>query len=215
MTGLSGIYQIRNIVNGNIYIGQSVDLYFREKRHFSELRHDRHHSRHLQHAYNKYGADNFVFEVLIYCKPEELTRLEQEIVDRASPAYNICRECVETSKGVKRTEESRKKSSNSHRGVPLSEEHRKHIGESGRGRPVSQKTRSKMSVANIGKRHSEESRRKMSLSRAGKTLSEEHKKNIGLAGKGRKHTEETRRKISETKQRKKAMALLLSAETQA
>ena len=38
-----GIYKIENKVNGKVYIGQSIDIETRIKRHFRELRKGIHH----------------------------------------------------------------------------------------------------------------------------------------------------------------------------
>lgn len=62
MTGY--IYQIHNIVNDKCYIGQTVHPEAREKRHFSNLRCQRHDNTHLQHAFNEYGEDSFEFSIL-------------------------------------------------------------------------------------------------------------------------------------------------------
>jgi len=67
MNKISGIYKIENLVNHKLYIGQSDDLYRREQAHFNELKGNRHYNRHLQASYNKYGADNFKFEIVEEC----------------------------------------------------------------------------------------------------------------------------------------------------
>ena len=59
-----GIYQIKNLVNGKIYIGSSVDLKRRRKHHFVDLRRNVHHCKYLQRAWNKYGETKFKFEIL-------------------------------------------------------------------------------------------------------------------------------------------------------
>lgn len=59
-----GIYQIRNIINGMVYIGSSMDISTRWREHKYDLRMNNHRNQHLQNAYNKYGKDAFVYEVL-------------------------------------------------------------------------------------------------------------------------------------------------------
>jgi len=61
----SGIYQIRNLITGDLYIGQSINLMNRKGQHFSCLRLNRNNHPHLQNAFNKYGEENFVFEILL------------------------------------------------------------------------------------------------------------------------------------------------------
>ena len=52
------IYEIRNIQNNKVYIGQTWVPKNRQKRHFSDLRCGRHDNPHLQKAFIKYGEEN-------------------------------------------------------------------------------------------------------------------------------------------------------------
>ena len=56
----TGIYQIRNIINNKIYIGQSLNIKTRFLQHKQALRKNRHPNQHLQNAWNKYGKSNAV-----------------------------------------------------------------------------------------------------------------------------------------------------------
>lgn len=58
------IYQIRNIINNKRYIGSTVNADQRYKWHKYSLNAGAHHSVALQNAWNKYGQNNFVFEIL-------------------------------------------------------------------------------------------------------------------------------------------------------
>ena len=60
----AGIYRIINSSNGKCYVGSSIDINRRRLEHFSALSHNRHVNNHLQNAYNKYGKDSFIFEVI-------------------------------------------------------------------------------------------------------------------------------------------------------
>lgn len=153
----SGIYKIQNIINGNFYIGQSVNLGRRRTNHFYELRHSKHGNEHLQRAFNKYGEENFIFEIILYCEPDELTYYEQSLVDLLKPEYNICRECVDSPRGVVASEETRLKMSLRTSGSmnPMY------------GKIMSEESRLLMSQANLGKKLSDETRKKMSESRKG------------------------------------------------
>ena len=71
-----GVYLIRNIKNGKVYIGQTNNLKIRKQSHFSDLKANIHHNKHLQNAWNKYGAENFEFEVLEECSLEKLDEVE-------------------------------------------------------------------------------------------------------------------------------------------
>ena len=44
----SGIYKITNLNNGKVYIGQSQNIYFRRKQHFTALRTRRHENTQMQ-----------------------------------------------------------------------------------------------------------------------------------------------------------------------
>jgi group I intron endonuclease len=67
----SGIYRIRNLINGKIYIGSAVDFERRWKYHKSRLNNNSHNNIHLQNAWNKNGQENFVFEILEQVLPED------------------------------------------------------------------------------------------------------------------------------------------------
>lgn len=86
---MKGIYKITNTVNGKFYIGSSKHIPTRIKQHFYQLRRNLHHSAHLQSAYNKYGKDSFIHEVLLEC--ENFLEEEQKLLDNLdwSLSYNV------------------------------------------------------------------------------------------------------------------------------
>lgn len=90
--------------------------------------------------------------------------------------------------------------------VNKSDETRRKMSESLKGHKCNEETKCKISYANKGKIRSEEQRNNISRSLKGRSLSEEHKRKIGLASKGRKYTfsDEHRKKLSEA--RKKYLA---------
>ena len=62
---VSGIYTITNNVTGKLYIGESLDIYRRwHDEHIPQLRKNRHYNKELQNDFNKYGEENFCFEIL-------------------------------------------------------------------------------------------------------------------------------------------------------
>ncbi len=61
---ICGIYEIRNTVNDNVYIGSAVNVRQRWIRHRHELKVRRHHCKHLESSWHKHGAEKFVFKVL-------------------------------------------------------------------------------------------------------------------------------------------------------
>lgn len=90
-----GIYEIVNLANDKKYIGSSQHLKQRNKEHFSQLKNDNHYNKHLQRAWNKFGSDNFIFNILEYVDiPEFLLDREQYYIDlfdvcNISKGYNI------------------------------------------------------------------------------------------------------------------------------
>lgn len=84
----SGIYKIINLVNNKVYIGQSKNVYRRAIYHRFELNHNRHQNPHLQYSWNKYGKENFKFEVIEYCN--NLTKKEKFYISNFNgELYNI------------------------------------------------------------------------------------------------------------------------------
>jgi group I intron endonuclease len=108
----SGIYKITNLVNQKFYIGSSVNLYNRFHTHSTKLKTQVHTSKHLQASYNKYGKDNFIFEVIEYCKKEILVEREQWFLDTLNPQYNKRKDAT-LNLGVLNSVETRKKISES------------------------------------------------------------------------------------------------------
>lgn len=92
----SGIYRIRNLITGKIYIGQTtmhfIKRYWHHQWKLSNCSHD---NKHLQAAQLKYGEENFVFEVLHVLKDgEDINKLEIEYIqffdsDDGKHGYNI------------------------------------------------------------------------------------------------------------------------------
>lgn len=72
-----GIYCICNTANDKKYIGQSVNVEERLRRHKYELLNNKHFNKHLQRAWNKYGEDNFTFEQVVACDMEHLDMYER------------------------------------------------------------------------------------------------------------------------------------------
>lgn len=181
----SGIYQIRNLINEKIYIGSAKSLPKRKNIHFCELKNGKHHSVKLQRAFNKYGEENFVFEVIEFVEDKsKLLECEQYWIDRfnsSKEGYNI-NPCAENRLGVILSDETKQKLSKSHKGI--------HSGEKN---PM------------FGKRHTKETRIKMSNNR--KPMTEEQRKKLSeLASSrtgelnpffGKKHTEESKQKMRE------------------
>jgi len=206
---IGGIYCIENILGGKKYIGQAIDLRKRKSQHFYNLKIGRHENSHLQNAYNKYGRVVFEFKILLYCEQFEFTRYEQFFVDYYGKEnlYNICLECVDSSFGTRRSEESKLKMSNNHADV------------FGKNNPFFGKHHSEETIENLsgennpmyGKHHSEETKEKMSSNqkdqrgeknhRYGKSPSKETIEKMIKAHSGKHPSEKTKKKMSEARKR--------------
>lgn len=69
---------IRNRINGKVYVGSAARGFSgRWGMHRHDLRHNKHHSSHLQISWNKYKEQNFEFVVLARCSPEWCLAIEQ------------------------------------------------------------------------------------------------------------------------------------------
>jgi hypothetical protein len=120
-TSRAGIYAIIHVATGRRYVGSTGDVAGRLRAHCKDLRGGRHHCRHLQNAWNKYGEAAFGFEVLEECPCEAKVLLarEQAWIDtfkgqlfNARPfAEQICREWLQTEDGKAWLEENGRKKS--------------------------------------------------------------------------------------------------------
>jgi len=73
-----GIYKITNKINNKVYIGQSKNIEQRWKEHIRHSKDEYSRNKpHIHCAINKYGKENFNFEVLEECKFEELDDKER------------------------------------------------------------------------------------------------------------------------------------------
>ena len=79
---ISGVYKIQNKIDSKLYIGSSMDIYYRWSDHIKLLKRNKHHSPHLQYAWNKYGEENFEFSIIKECKQDELIYWEQKYIDK-------------------------------------------------------------------------------------------------------------------------------------
>ena len=197
----SGIYCIRNIKNNKKYIGRSKNLRKRIKEHFNELNRNRDNSRLLQKAWNKYGRNNFEWNIIVLCNENELNNLEKYYIDKydshfSKSGYNLSLGGEASMTGLKHSEETKKKISENNKGEK----------NPNFGNKMSDESKKSISDKHKGLKHSEETKLKMSNSKKGKhtgigrKLSEEHKLNISKSGKGLKRTDATKKNVALAKQ---------------
>lgn len=103
----SGIYKITNSINNKIYVGQTYDLNYRWNRHKSDLNNNKHSNNHLQSSWNKYGKDNFKYEIIEKCELDVIDDREIYWIthyDSIKNGYNQCEGGLGC-RGYKHTEE--------------------------------------------------------------------------------------------------------------
>jgi len=160
----TGLYSIKNKVNGKVYYGSTQDFDVRWREHRNALRKNKHHCDHLQTSWNKHGEDAFEFSIFAYCVKKMLLDYEQILLDiyyGEGECYNAAKDARSPMRGRKHTEESTRKMSETR----MSQEHHKYW---------------------LGKNHSRETKRKIAEAHKGKKRSEEHKRKISEATMGRK-----------------------------
>lgn len=88
----SGIYRIRNLKNDKSYVGRAVDLERRKAQHLESLRAGTSHNPHLQNSWNKWGEENFLWEVLEACDGDSLMMREAHWInelDACNPSHGF------------------------------------------------------------------------------------------------------------------------------
>jgi group I intron endonuclease len=177
MATITGIYKITNTINGKCYVGQSVNVTKRWQYYqYGSKDHTP-----ILFAIDKYGKENFVFEVIEECDRELLNDREifwiKELSALSPNGYNL-------SAGGRKTTWLYK---------------------------PSKETLQKRSVALTGKKRSAETRLKMSIAQKGRKVSLEHRQKLSEANKGQPAwnkgvpmTDEVKKKVAESKRGKSA-----------
>lgn len=194
----SGVYSI-SLPDGRSYIGSSVEICKRWRRHKLQLNKGNHHAKHLQNAWRKYGEGQFEFKVIELCGKESLRVREQYWMDQLKPVFNFL-VTAGSWYGSKHSEESKLKMAEAGRKAQTG---RKHSEESKLKRSIKLKGRkpSKQCLeatikACTGRRLTEEHKAKIGA--ASRNLTEGTRAKLSAAGKGRKMSLEDRKKISES-----------------
>ena len=194
---IQGIYKIVNKINNKVYIGQSINIEKRIKKHkynalIKNIKHP------LYDSIRKYSIDNFEFIILEEIKDineldlRELYWINHYKSNDLNYGYNLRLDC-RTNKGFKHSKQSKLNMSLSQTGKKLSIEHRKILSLSNKGKPKSEEHKLKLSESHKGKIVSKETREKLSKSHKGKKrkpLSKKHKLNISLGNKNKTLTNE-------------------------
>jgi nitrate/nitrite-specific signal transduction histidine kinase len=72
-----GIYQVKNLASGKVYIGRAMDLSGRLNSERFQLKNNLHMNRELQEDFNELGMEKFSFEVLDRLQPKENPGIDQ------------------------------------------------------------------------------------------------------------------------------------------
>lgn len=78
------IYHIKCSGNNKGYIGSSMDIKNRMWAHFGDMKGNKHHSKYMQHSYNKYGKATFTTEILASCPDEYRNKLEKWFIQKSN-----------------------------------------------------------------------------------------------------------------------------------
>jgi group I intron endonuclease len=171
------IYGIKNIKTNQYYIGSTRKLNNRVKTHITRLERQEHHSPFLQKDWND-NKNNFEFILLERILNEKnILEREQWWIDNTDSFYNICK-IAGTSLGVKRTEEYKKKISDSLMGV-------KHPPERCKQKSIYQTGRKHKKYSDEGRKNCSDAQKKLYMNgyihpNKGKKHSEDRKKEIGV-----------------------------------
>lgn len=86
---MTSVYQIKNLVTGNFYIGCSSFFNTRIEAHFKSLESKRHISKRMQEDYDSHGANSFVVGILkSFTNRQIALRNEKSKILNKRPAYN-------------------------------------------------------------------------------------------------------------------------------
>lgn len=163
----SGIYSVTNLINGKRYIGKSEsNVLYRLNMHKN------HHksNRHLQDAINKYGIDNFRFEILEFCEPKLCADRERFYIEKFDSFKNGYNSTTggEGESGWHLEPEAIEKTAKVHRGKVLSEHTKQLLSQSHKGKQISQDLKNHFSQMYIGegnpfygKHHTQETKKKI------------------------------------------------------
>jgi len=200
-----GIYLIRCLANGCVYVGQAKNCRVRFNHHKHHLRKNRHGNPRLQHAWNAYGEGAFEFVISEECGICELDAREQYNLDAVKSSgvsvFNcgVIAPCPNRGRKLKPLSlEHKDKIRKSLIGHKRSDDERKLISERNKGRCVSEATRAKQRAAKLGKKQTLEHAAKAAAARVAKPrkTSESARQQLIERNKARVYTPEIRAKMS-------------------
>jgi len=177
------IYKIRNVVNQKFYVGSTVNHRERFRNHRRLLRSGKHHCKHLQAAWNKYGEDCFKFEIVEVVESAEVLWEHEDFWLEEHFGQDYCYNAGRRADAPMR---GRTGELNPNYGKTLTDEQK----------AVLRAARFLQPDPRLGKKHTEETKERIRQKHLaspqsfwlGKTRSEETKAKIGAAQKGKPKT---------------------------
>lgn len=169
LSAVPGVYGIHNLIDRKVYIGSTLDLRNRIRKHHEMLRAGRHQNRYMQNAWNKHGADAFRFKIhetawlpgLDY----QLRLVEQQLLEKfrsTDRRYGYNLSLSTTGQIGRHSEETRRLISEKKKGAALTEKQLAYFARM-KGRPspkrgikLSALQIEKMKLVNLGKKQSAE-----------------------------------------------------------
>ena len=85
---ISGVYKITNTVTGDFYIGSSKDVKRRLASHKWPSKWKQYPNNPMYLDFQKYGLENFDFEILEEVEENKLKKTEQQFIELLKPTYN-------------------------------------------------------------------------------------------------------------------------------
>lgn len=201
-----GIYKITNTINNKFYIGSAVNLYDRFLHHRKRLRGNYHNNQYLQRAFNKYGEDKFIFEIIeTIDNKDNLLSLEQEWLDRTkcytvTIGYNLAKNATAPMLGKKWSEEQREKFKKSRTGKKMPRDVVERLRQQRIGKKITDDHRYKLHEGNR-KYWTDDNRKRKSEQMKDMYRDNPNLKKANIEHlKGREKTKEERKAISKRKQ---------------
>ena len=216
-----GIYSIRCIPANRVYVGRAGASFWRRWHHHrSALRRGKHCNSKLQRAWDKYGEEAFVFNVLEVVADRSLLREREDFWAGQLSAFDVesgfNAKSIEEPRSGPMSNEGRQKISEAHkksghkpsasallasiqtnRGRKRSAEELEKQASHLRGRKRPKEVVEKIAAANRGKTKSPEHRAKLSAARQGvSTITEDGRRRLSEARTGHVWSEDTREAIA-------------------
>lgn len=162
------VYKTTNLLNGKIYIGQTIQKGKQLETYLGS-------GVSLRNAIIKYGKDKFIKYIIFYAfDKNELDNAEEHLIEiysarEKSIGYNIMKGASLDMTGLKHSDETKKKISDAGRGRRHTKQHKEWISNFNKGRVLSESTKQKIREKAIGRITSKET--KIKLSQKGKVRS--------------------------------------------